>query len=355
MRKNGTLSYLLSDHLGSTSLTTNTSGTLVSEMRYKPWGETRYTSGTTPTQYQYTGQRNEVSIGLYFYQSRWYDPSIGRFAQADIIIPGTGNSQAWDRYAYTLNNPVRYTDPSGHRCMNDNDKPTPCDDDPVKLTTSNDCSKIAWDGYCYTGSQMVKLYSWYVTHPGYWNNNGKSTLTIQGFLALIFHAELQGNIVGNEDAKAYAQTVAGEKAMALCIMFSRNSSCGSLSLNAIFNYIATRASAAIRYDNMTNPQIGYAEVPYSTSDIPRNSANDVATYVLNYTGGGGFGDWGNLSMFHDQAVIDKLLRAPTNTNEAEGVLYKNGNGANPFFIMNENQSIYWSCLDNKGIDTQEQC
>jgi len=45
---------------------------------------------------------------------RWYDPALGHFAQADTIIPGAGNSSAWDRYAYTLNNPLRYTDPSGH-------------------------------------------------------------------------------------------------------------------------------------------------------------------------------------------------------------------------------------------------
>jgi len=30
-------------------------------------------------------------------------------------VPGAGNPLAWDRYAYTLNNPVRYIDPSGHR------------------------------------------------------------------------------------------------------------------------------------------------------------------------------------------------------------------------------------------------
>lgn len=61
MRKGSTPSYLLGDDpsvslrtsLGSTSIITNTSGTLVSEMSY--------TSGTTPTQYQYTGQRNDSS------------------------------------------------------------------------------------------------------------------------------------------------------------------------------------------------------------------------------------------------------------------------------------------------------
>ena len=39
---------------------------------------------------------------------------IGRFVSADSIVPGAANPQAWNRYAYTLNNPVRYTDPTGH-------------------------------------------------------------------------------------------------------------------------------------------------------------------------------------------------------------------------------------------------
>jgi RHS repeat-associated protein len=113
MRTNGNLFYLLGDHLGSTSLTTDTNGIVVSEMRYKAWGETRYASGTTPTQYQYTGQYSYTAeFGLYFYNARWYDPALSRFAQADTIIPP--GVQGWDRYAYTRNNPLRYTDPSGH-------------------------------------------------------------------------------------------------------------------------------------------------------------------------------------------------------------------------------------------------
>ena len=113
MRTNGTLNYLLGDHLGSTSLTTNASGQIVSELRYKAWGETRFASGTTPTKYTYTGQYSYVSdFGLHFYNARWYDSSLGRFAQADTIIPR--GVQGYDRYAYSNNNPVVYTDPSGH-------------------------------------------------------------------------------------------------------------------------------------------------------------------------------------------------------------------------------------------------
>ena len=39
---------------------------------------------------------------------------MGRFVSADSIVPGAGNPQAWNRYSYTVNNPLKYTDPSGH-------------------------------------------------------------------------------------------------------------------------------------------------------------------------------------------------------------------------------------------------
>ena len=54
---------------------------------------------------------------MYFYNARFYDATLGRFAQADTIIPGAGNPLALDRYAYVQNNSLRYTDPTGHwRC-----------------------------------------------------------------------------------------------------------------------------------------------------------------------------------------------------------------------------------------------
>ena len=67
---------------------------------------------------RFTGQRQESTLGgtegLYFYGSRWYDTSLGRWAQPDSIIPNPYDSQSWDRYAYVNNNPVRYKDPGGH-------------------------------------------------------------------------------------------------------------------------------------------------------------------------------------------------------------------------------------------------
>lgn len=105
--------YLHADHLGSTSLTTNESGVVVSEIRYKAWGEVRYASGATPTDYKFTGQL-ETDIGIYFYVARFYDSDLGRFIQPDSIIPEPYNPLTLDRYAYARNNSIRYIDPLGH-------------------------------------------------------------------------------------------------------------------------------------------------------------------------------------------------------------------------------------------------
>jgi RHS repeat-associated protein len=77
-------------------------------------GGGRYSYGTSPTSYRYTGQRQESGIGLYYYGSRWYDAALGRFTSPDSIIPAQQGVMENDRYAYTNNNPVVYNDPSGH-------------------------------------------------------------------------------------------------------------------------------------------------------------------------------------------------------------------------------------------------
>ena len=83
----GTLYYLLTDHLGSTAVTTDASGSRVTELRYMPYGTARYNPGGQVTTYRYTGQRWDPGTGLYFYGARWYDPVIGRFLQADPVVP----------------------------------------------------------------------------------------------------------------------------------------------------------------------------------------------------------------------------------------------------------------------------
>jgi RHS repeat-associated protein len=81
-------------------------------MRYYAYGGTR--SGTMDTDRRYTGQRWEAGIGLYDYNARYYDPALARFVQADTIVPSPHNPQSFNRYLYTLGNPLKYNDPDGH-------------------------------------------------------------------------------------------------------------------------------------------------------------------------------------------------------------------------------------------------
>ena len=68
----------------------------------------------------YTNQRDygkhslHGDFGLMDYNARFYSPCLGRFTQADSIVPDAGNPQAWNRYSYVLNSPLMYIDPSGH-------------------------------------------------------------------------------------------------------------------------------------------------------------------------------------------------------------------------------------------------
>jgi len=114
LRRDGTVSYLLTDQLGSTRVTTSDTGVQTAEMKYYPFGATRYNSGGQKTTYRFTGQRfGPGGAGLYDYGARWYDSTIGRFIQADSIVPNPGNPQSLNRYSYVRNNPLRFIDPSG--------------------------------------------------------------------------------------------------------------------------------------------------------------------------------------------------------------------------------------------------
>ncbi|MBK7201760.1 RHS repeat-associated core domain-containing protein [Candidatus Amarolinea dominans] len=119
----GTLYYLLGDHLGSQALTLTSGNRLNTntELRYYPWGGGRHVVGTTPTSFNFTGQRKDGGSGLLFYNTRWYDPTVGRFIQADTIVSNPGDPQNLNRYAYAANNPLRFVDPSGHRECEDAD------------------------------------------------------------------------------------------------------------------------------------------------------------------------------------------------------------------------------------------
>jgi len=194
-----TLTYLVGDHLGSTSLAVDASTGDVIETRYKPWGEVRYTTpnATLPTRYTFTGQYSHMSddatdlgnagFGLMFYNARWYDPVTGRFAQADTIV--SGGVQGLDRYAYVNNSPVNYVDPSGHFACEDS-------------FTEEECKKREaqkpWSpphGELKDHPDTATLYAWYLDlyfTLGWWNGNQIGNFTIWKFINMLLSMEFFG-------------------------------------------------------------------------------------------------------------------------------------------------------------------
>ncbi len=106
--------YYHTDHLGSTRLLTDQTGTPVTAVEYSPFGKEQLTG--EKERYLFTGQEKD-STGLYYYKARYYDLETGRFLTRDKWAGEYKKPQTLNRYVYCLNNPLKYTDPSGNRAI----------------------------------------------------------------------------------------------------------------------------------------------------------------------------------------------------------------------------------------------
>ena len=106
--------YYHPDHLGSLSIATDASGTRRQTITYYPFGEVRTNTGTVDLPYKFTGHELDSETGLYYCGARYYDSAQGRFISPDTIVQSPGDPQTFNRYSYCRNNPLLYTDPSGH-------------------------------------------------------------------------------------------------------------------------------------------------------------------------------------------------------------------------------------------------
>jgi RHS repeat-associated protein len=111
MNQQGTLTYLVSDLLGNSTLTLKSDGTLYSAQLFNPFGSVRYSDSTMPNSFSFTGQRLDNQTGLLYYNFRYYDPVSGRFTRTDTKET---NAAGMDTYGYVHGNPETMCDPTGH-------------------------------------------------------------------------------------------------------------------------------------------------------------------------------------------------------------------------------------------------
>lgn len=121
----GAVSYYLVDALGSIAGAVGPTATPQNQYAYDAWGVTLAAAETAPQPFRNTAREAGDLVGHYFYRARYYQSTLGRFASEDPLsllaraITRSRNSVAFDPsaadnpYAYVINNPTRYKDPTG--------------------------------------------------------------------------------------------------------------------------------------------------------------------------------------------------------------------------------------------------
>lgn len=110
------------DHLGSVRQVTDGNGNEVERHNYYPFGE-EATSSSSLERMRFTGHERDLGSAagaddLDYMHARYCSPRTSRFHSPDPIVnPAPGTPQRWNRYAYTLNNPVNFVDPDGREIV----------------------------------------------------------------------------------------------------------------------------------------------------------------------------------------------------------------------------------------------
>ncbi len=107
------IGYAYTDNLGSILTAVSTDGTVVYNADYDAWGRQNVTSDYVGYHRGYCGHEMMPEFGLINMNGRLYDLVLGRFLSPDNYVQMPDFSQNFNRYSYCLNNPLKYTDPSG--------------------------------------------------------------------------------------------------------------------------------------------------------------------------------------------------------------------------------------------------
>jgi RHS repeat-associated protein len=124
---NPTVSYTATDTLGSPRVITDKQGNVTSRRDFLPFGEElipdanyrktafKYGYGSDNVRKRFTGYEKDQETGLDFAEARYYNNIHGRFTAVDPLLASgkSGNPQSFNRYAYTMNQPLSMTDKTG--------------------------------------------------------------------------------------------------------------------------------------------------------------------------------------------------------------------------------------------------
>ncbi|WP_240343802.1 RHS repeat-associated core domain-containing protein [Paenibacillus sp. SYP-B3998] len=113
--------YLQNGHGDVVNLMDSTGRTKLNSYSYDIWGNIVSQQENIPQPFKYSGEMMDDKVGLQYLRARWYDPSMGRFVGEDSYGGQIDNPLSLNRFTYVSNNPLIYTDPTGHEQEGDKD------------------------------------------------------------------------------------------------------------------------------------------------------------------------------------------------------------------------------------------
>lgn len=183
--------YLLTDHQGSVLGIYDASGTEKYSATYDAWGQQTVTRNDIGFLRGYTGHEMMPEFKLINMNGRLYDPLLARFLSPDNYVQLPDFSQSLNRYTYCLNNPLKYTDPSGemafiagvagflkgaHRVIFHKGKLSSLFKYPLKFIKND--FKITWGLTKGSATQLLSRFTWELpqTAIGYLYSDARNTL-----------------------------------------------------------------------------------------------------------------------------------------------------------------------------------
>src|SRR5690606_7755204 len=104
MTRGGKTYYYQTNYRGDVLALTDSSGNVVATYQYDAFGRLLKEAGTVENPYRYAGYRYDKETGLYYLQSRYYNPETGRFLTRDVFEGVNDEPLTINKYIYTVNN-----------------------------------------------------------------------------------------------------------------------------------------------------------------------------------------------------------------------------------------------------------
>jgi RHS repeat-associated protein len=104
--------YYHTDVIGSVRAITDEVGAVVTRHDYRPFGEN--TNPLTGDPRRFAGKELDPETAMQYFDARYYRNTWGRFTSVDPVMGSIRSPQTLNRYAYAVNNPLRFADPTGH-------------------------------------------------------------------------------------------------------------------------------------------------------------------------------------------------------------------------------------------------